>query len=143
MTVNELGEQLYQGAARMLHAIGNIELNDVGKSISDIGRSDIFGWLLLLGIVGMFIYWPFAAVREWRLEQEAKEAHKKLAQLGAADLEKLRADVRDVFRERSLAKTTARLGGKGKLGLPPKSSPPRQLGRHTRRRTSRQSTRDR
>jgi hypothetical protein len=106
MTVNELGHQLYQGAANMLHAIGNIELNDVGRRISDIGRSDIFGWLLLSGIVGMFIYWPFAAVRGWRLEQEAKEAQKKLAQLGAADFEKLRADLRDVFRERSLAETT-------------------------------------
>jgi hypothetical protein len=98
MTVNEFGKQLYQSAANMPHAIGNIELNDVGQSISDIGRSDIFGWLLLLGIVGMFIYWAFAAVREWRLGREAKEAQKKLAQLGAADFEKLRADVRNVVR---------------------------------------------
>ena len=118
MTVNEFGKQLYQSAANMPHAIGNIELNDVGQSISDIGRSDIFGWLLLSGIVGMFIYWPFAAVRGWRLEQETKEAHKKLAQLGAADLEKLRADVRDVIRKRRV-ETTAQLGGRGKLGSRP------------------------
>jgi hypothetical protein len=141
MTVNELGHQLYQGAANMLHAIGSIELNGIGRSISDIARSDIFGWLLLLGVVGMFIYWPFAAVRGWRLEQEGKEAHKKLAQLGAADFEKLRADVRNVIRKR--AEITAQLGGRGKLGLPPKSSPPRQLGRRTRSRTFPRSTKDR
>ena len=141
MTVNELGQQLYQGAANMLHAIGNIELNDIGRSVDDI-----FVYVLIVGFAGLLVWWPFAAIRGWRLhrlEQETKEAQKKLAQLGATDFEKLRDDVRDVFRERSLAKTTARLGGKGKLGLPPKSSPPRQLGRHTRGRTSRRSTRDR
>jgi hypothetical protein len=141
MTVNELGQQLYQGAANMLHAIANSELSDIGRSVDDI-----FVYVLIAGFAGLFVWWPFAAIRGWqrkRLEQEAKEAQKKLAQLGAADLEKLRANVRDVFRRRSLAETTAQLGGKGKLGLPPKSSPPRQLGMRTRRRTSRRSTRDR
>lgn len=125
----------------MVHAIGNSELSNIGRTVGDI-----FVYVLIVGFAGLFVWWPFAAIRGLRLdrlEQEAKEAYNKLAQLGAADFEKLRADVRDVFRKHSLAKTTAQLGGKGKLDLPPKSSPPRQLGMRTRRRTSRQSTRDR
>jgi hypothetical protein len=134
MTVNELGQQLYQGAANMLHAIGNSELSNIGRTVDDI-----FVYVLIVGFAGLFVWWPFAAIRGLRLdrlEQEAKEAQKKLAQLGAADFEKLRADVRGVFRKRSLAKTTAQLGGKGKVGLPPKSSPPQTVGNAHRRKKS-------